>query len=736
MPRMVELQTGFSAGELDPRVLAQSELKIYAQGAKLCRDMALLVGGGAERRPGTMDLADLGSKCRLIEFDFSNTQRYVVAFDAGRARVYDVNGALLTALTGAPWTAATMVEMSYSDGGDVMVLSHEEFLMELTRTSATTFTLTPFVFARSADDKKVYQPYYKFAADDVTITPSAATGTITLTASGTAGWGGFVAGHVGQRFRIYEAEVEITGVTSATLADATVHGKLEKKLDLDAFKSTAGSGVIEVTDPYHGLSTGCQVTFSGANDIGANSGGTGAILGTDMTGTFTVTVIDEHRYTFTAKAGTAAVSEDGGGGSIKVGLAGTATRVWAEPSISVVRGYPATACFHEGRLWLSATPSQPDGYFSSDALKHRRFDVGKGYDGQSVQGAAGLEGLSSIRHLISNGDLQVFTPTTEGVFVTDAGDPITPSNQRVKRQSVAGASYIMPQVFDGATIFVQENRRSVSEIVYSETKQGYTATPISTVAQHLTEKQPIDSAVTVGTATRPEQYAFFPLESGEVAVFHSRRSENVAGWVLWAVADAKVHSLCAVGTDIFMCVERASDGAFRLYQFAQEPTFYVLDGAVEHTSATATIDWTLDARVRGRTLHLFSERGYLGTKAIPADGVIVTDFAITRLLVGDSFLAELETLPPRVETPAGVRDRMKKRLVRSLVEFHETDSARVDDIPVRTRQADGDPTVLPVAFSGVFEARQFNFKPSPTVRITQTEPGFMRILGLTQEVAV
>ncbi len=736
MPRMVELQTGFTAGELDPKIRAQSDLKIYGQGLAKMRDLARLVGGGVERRAGTIDVVNLTNKCRLIDFEFSSTQRYLVALDEGRARVFDLEGDLIETVNGCPWTAATLFELSYSQSADVMVLSHNAFLWELRRTGASVFTATAFEFLKSMDNKKVYQPYYKFADDVVTMTPSAPAGDITLTASGTEDWGGFVAGHVDQRFRIYDAEIRIKQVISSTVAEGEVRGKLEGKLDLDAFKSKKGSLVIEVLHLFHGLATGGSVTFSGANDIGQNIEGEFGITGAQLTGTFVVTVEDEHTYTFNASGGEAAVSEDGGGPNIKFSVGGLATRRWLEPSINSVRGFPASACFHEGRLWLGGTSAQPDGYWGSDALQHRRFDVGKGYDGQSVQGAAGLEGLSSIRHLISNGDLQVFTPTTEGVFVSEDNKPITPSSQRVERQSVAGSGYVMPQVFDGATLFVQEHGLSVSEMVYQDAISKYAAIPVSAIAQHFLESGIVDSAITGGTVSRAEQYAFFPTGDGSIAVFHSIRSENIAGWGKWTIANAHVHSICSVGTDIFMCVERLNDGQFRLYQLALEPSFYVLDGAREHTSVEDKSSWTLDLSLRSRRVELFCDRGYLGPVDVPPNGIITTSVRCKRLLAGDGFLFELETLPPRVEVPSGVRDRLRKRIVRAVIELDETDSLLINGLQLLTRQVGENLSMLPAPYTGPYTARALGFSPSPSVRITQEAPGFARILGMTLEVQI
>lgn len=77
-------------------------------------------------------------------------------------------------------------------------------------------TLAPFAFKVEETSGVKRVPSFKFAKDDVTLTPSSTSGTITLTASADL----FDAAHVGTRFRIKKKEVEITAVTSATEATA------------------------------------------------------------------------------------------------------------------------------------------------------------------------------------------------------------------------------------------------------------------------------------------------------------------------------------------------------------------------------------------------------------------------------------------------------------------------------------------------------------------------------------
>ena len=105
MPSYRVEQTNFQAGELDPNFHSRSDLKAYQEGAKQIRNFYLMLTGGVMRRPGTTYLANLGAASRIEPFLFSNDERHVVAFQAGGAKIYGIDGTLQQTLTGAPWGA-------------------------------------------------------------------------------------------------------------------------------------------------------------------------------------------------------------------------------------------------------------------------------------------------------------------------------------------------------------------------------------------------------------------------------------------------------------------------------------------------------------------------------------------------------------------------------------------------------------------------------------------------------
>jgi len=304
-------QTNFSGGEIDPLFVARSDTGVHANALSRARNVALLATGGLSRRPGLKRLAttNTNAKTRLAKWEFSAGERYVVAFSASKADFYGTNGVLAQAMTGCPWTEAQLPLLRWAQAADVMIVACQSWVPQvLRRTGATSFTRENFTFIKSANSELTYQPYYKFASDTTTVKPSAATGSITLTANANV----FTADHIGLRLRWDGIEIQITAVASGTSATGTVQGELEGRYDVNPFKVIEGISTVEVTHVAHGLVPGTIITLTGCND-------TGGITAGNLNGNRQITIINDNLYKFTAGAspsgGSTPGTGTGGGGN-------------------------------------------------------------------------------------------------------------------------------------------------------------------------------------------------------------------------------------------------------------------------------------------------------------------------------------------------------------------------------------------------------------------------------------
>ena len=220
--------TNFSSGELNPLLATRIDTPAYANGAKQCRNFALLAEGGLMRRPGTTYLATLPAESRLIPFVFSDDEIAIVVLSNNRMDVYNINGSAIVSnyTTNCNWTTAQLFELNYAQFGDTIFITHRDNeTRRLFRESASSFTVSAFAF--DEDDtisvsgaNRSLQPFYKYVASGISVTLSShATGTgRTVTASSDA----FTSNQVGDHLEINAKQVKITGFTSATQVTVTV----------------------------------------------------------------------------------------------------------------------------------------------------------------------------------------------------------------------------------------------------------------------------------------------------------------------------------------------------------------------------------------------------------------------------------------------------------------------------------------------------------------------------------
>ena len=89
--RVASIQNVFNAGELSPKMAARTDFAKYHNGCETLKNFVPWRHGGAAKRPGTYYVADVkthAKKVRLIPFEFSTTQAYMLEFGHEYMRVY------------------------------------------------------------------------------------------------------------------------------------------------------------------------------------------------------------------------------------------------------------------------------------------------------------------------------------------------------------------------------------------------------------------------------------------------------------------------------------------------------------------------------------------------------------------------------------------------------------------------------------------------------------------------
>jgi len=743
----------FQFGEVSPALTSRTDTKVYTNAAEQVRNFFIRSEGGLKKRTGTKRWANFGSNpahssdlrqsVRIEPFIFSDDEKYIIAFSNERIEIFQIspttgNISSIQSITGQTWLVNTtaapyLEEITFAQQGDVMFIAHQTFMIRLlTRTSLTTFAVDTFNFDESRDGNEIYQPYFPFQPLGTTIS-SSSTGVSVASTILTTSEDYFTANHVGVNLLIGETRCTITAVTNATTATGTLHGAIRRQLPIDSLETIENSSIIKVTQALHGLATGASITVERAGSLGG-------ITNSHINGSHTITVIDENTYEY--DCGNTASSSAIGGGSPRV-ITGAATSEWQEQSYSALRGYPAAVTFHQNRLWFGGTLAQPDGIWGSKSGQFFNFDIGDAEDDDALDLTANVGEIFTIRHLVSNRDLQVFTTGAELFVQAPVDKPVTPANAQIRRQTPYGASYVKPSVFDGATLFIQKTGSALREFLFTDAEAAYTSVAVSGLAPHLII-DPVQMTSIKGALNRSESYAFLVNSDGTLAVFYSVRGDQKAGWALWTT-QGTWHSICSVHERLFVVAAR-DDGSgttkYFLEEFQDDMPMDFCDsftGSASVFTGLATSHFANDAVVKAT-----NGNDYLGEFTISGGQIDASTVksGITQAYIGYAFTPTIKTLPIDAAIQGGPLTGEPRQIPKVVLDLFETtavsvtgpkDSSTTRDLVIRN--VTDDMSLDRVAVTGKEEFRMLGYSRDPRVTVSQSFPLDLQINGMIVEVA-
>ena len=250
MPRTTLALTSFVSGEFSPKMDGRTDFDKYSSGAKTLENFLVHPQGAATRRVGTQFIAEVKSsaaKTRLIPFEFSTTQTYILEFGNTYIRFFKDKGQILDSGSAyeisTPYLTAELFEIKFAQSADVMYITHPNHeVMKLSRTAHTSWTLAEVAFTDG--------PYLATNSTTTTLTPQqAATGTgKTITASavtGINGGAGFQTTDVGRIISFNSGKAKITARTNTTVVVATIttaftNTNATAAFNLGAYSDTTG----------------------------------------------------------------------------------------------------------------------------------------------------------------------------------------------------------------------------------------------------------------------------------------------------------------------------------------------------------------------------------------------------------------------------------------------------------------------------------------------------------------
>ena len=213
MTRVNILQTDFTSGELDPRLLGRTDLGTYENGAARLENIVVETTGGAKRRPGMTYIATAPGRGRLAIFEPSSGGTYLFVFTDQQLDVYENNSLMATLLT--PWSEEDIKQIAWGELDDSLIVTHPDHApQQVTKITSLNWTIDDLDFSEK-EDGFTCAPFARFANPEVALTANGTAAAVTLTASDDI----FLSDHIGTVFRVQGEQIRITNVVTPTQAD-------------------------------------------------------------------------------------------------------------------------------------------------------------------------------------------------------------------------------------------------------------------------------------------------------------------------------------------------------------------------------------------------------------------------------------------------------------------------------------------------------------------------------------
>lgn len=494
MAKSSPIQSSFNAGELSPQLKGRADLDKYRNGGDLYENFLPQIHGPIRKRPGTRfvnEIKDSSKPGRLIPFEFSTEQAYILEFGDRTLRFYVDGGILLDSMSviyeiATPYDADDLMGLDFAQSADVVYITHPDYpVYKLSRFAPTNWTIVPIVFN--------WPPFSDENTTATTITASAVSGaSVTLTASASL----FEAADVGRFVRL--AELAPAKHNPWAPGQAITAG--QTRIYLGNVYEATNSATTGARPPIHtkGTESDGVVNWVFLHD------GAGYAQITAFTSATVVTASVIRRFPSTA-----------------------ATDQWSFGAWSAKSGYPRCVTFYEDRLWFAGTQAQPQTLWASTTGDYENFKLGTN-DDDALNYTINTQDSNTILWTSAGKVLALGTANGEfTISATQISDPVTPTNVSIKPQTNYGSAQdIRPLRIGSSILFVQRANRRLREYTYDFNIDGFVAQNLTVLAEHITKNGVVDLAY----QQEPGQVVWAPTANGELLGMTYERAEDVVGW--------------------------------------------------------------------------------------------------------------------------------------------------------------------------------------------------------------
>ena len=759
---MYMLKPSFAAGELSPAMYGRTDIAKYDVGAAKLENFIVLRYGGVQNRAGTKYLATTAGnkKAVLLPFRYNVEQNFIIEITAGKIRFY-TQGALVTK-DGAPYE----ITNNYSeDELDTIKYTQSADVMFLVQPNHPPATLTRYAndnwnFERMDITGGPFADSELTAESTTTITASATTGNVTLTASADI----FTADMVDDLIALthfVDSDYK-KGTPSANGTNLIVSVLPHSSVYVESFGFWDGNFTLEKYDRLTGQwvkirrqsgnrsqnynlteendsdeITQYRVTSTEFNtDVwsGENEQQRGYItiqaFGNDYTGHVLIT-----GYTSATQVT----------GTVKKQLASTeATKDYQFASWSQKNGYPTCAGFFEDRLVFAGSKAEPQTFWASKTGDYYNFGTSiPALDNDAITATLNGGQMNGIKAIIAFGEMILLTAGGE-YKVTGNGKPITGENVLSQAQEYRGISDVLPVTVGSRIVYLQQQGNLIRDLAYSYDVDKYTGDDLNLLAAHLFERHKITSMTYQQT---PNSIVWCTREDGVLLGLTYLKEQDVYAWHQHSTAHGKFINVCSISgpqEDELYCVVEREGNYYVERMVAREASTepedqYFVDSGITVSGNTKTNEVTGLDHLEGLEVAILADGNVQPLQTV-TDGKITLKRAYSKIHVGLPIHAEMQTLPLEFNAEDGTFMSRKKRVSALMAMFKDSRGGLygIGDGPKnefkwRSTEKWGEPIAL---FTGKkkMPVPQANWNETVMVTISQEDPLPLTILSLVPQI--
>lgn len=694
MSKTNQYQASFTVGEISDLVAGRIDIDKYKSACRTAINVVALPFGPMTRRPGfkfVQELPDSSKTAKLVEFEYSNQQTYILEFSDLLIRFYKDQGIILSGGSPysivSPYAEADLTDLRFTQSFDTVYITHPNYApRKLVRNGHTNWVLSTVSFSEPA--------WLDENTTAVTMTPSGTTGSITITASSAT----FASTDVGRSIRYKSGPdksktISYPGTGTQVYYDIPFYPQTSSDIDVNFVEATgtrtaktyiAGApGAGQYTIANGQVQTGDTASTSQKVEIAQKNAGSG------QWGWVTITAYT-NSTTVTA--------------TVQRTLAGTNASVyWRLGAWSDTTGWPKLCTFHEQRLWFANTTTQPNTIWGSRTADFENFQ----YDNDEYKGTA--EASSSVTYSLETPAIQFIAGLRAMLCGCNNGIiPIVSQNGAIEATSTPLARIDgnyrcedLPIVKTADEIlFIELLQKRVNSAAYSYEKDGFKVDDLTLLAPQISESSGFKQ---LAYAETPNRVLWVILEDGSLVSCTFKANQNLTGWTRHTVGGTGVvvESIAVIpGTsysEVWAIIKRTINGSTKRYVEVMQPFFnamdkedaFFVDSGLTYNGTPATTISGLD-HLEGETVTILADGAALPSDTV-SGGSITLPNSYSVVTVGLGYNSDIEPVYQEGGSRLGVTQMNMAKITQLGLRLYETlnlkigsDSSNLKTVNFRT----------------------------------------------------